>query len=311
MKKEITILIPTFNRSSLLVRALDSLCAQDSTISINCIVSDNCSNDDTEDLLSIYKKNQENLNIRYIRQEKALTPLDNWKFLLSYMDTEYSKFLFDDDWLEESALSVMFSDLNKLEADSLVYNTNIFANNNNYEPLFDYYKHKDTLLSSEYVIDSVLRIKNVLPVSPSATIMKSSTLSDALLFSEINKTCSESVIGNDLMMNFYSVFNNEKTFFINNNIINLWGGDDSITMKNSNDKYFSFCYIKSLIYLIEKFDTATTHQQTKLINHKIAANNLRSYINNDCQKFSESVRFNSRLSVKEIEKYIYKILKTI
>ena len=141
MKKEITILIPTFNRSSLLVRALDSLCAQDSTISINCIVSDNCINDDTEDLLSIYKKNQENLNIRYIRQEKALTPLDNWKFLLSYMDTEYSKFLFDDDWLEESALSVMFSDLNKLEADSLVYNTNIFANNNNYEPLFDYYKH--------------------------------------------------------------------------------------------------------------------------------------------------------------------------
>ena len=82
-------------------------------------------------------------------------------------------------------------------------------------------------------------------------------------------------------------------------------------MKNSNDKYFSFCYIKSLIYLIEKFDTATTHQQTKLINHKIAANNLRSYINNDCQKFSETVRFNSRLSVKEIEKYIYKILKTI
>ena len=97
MKKEITILIPTFNRSSLLVRTLDSLCAQDSTISINCVVSDNCSNDDTEDLLSIYKKNQENLNIRYIRQEKALTPLDNWKFLLSYMDTEYSKFLFDDD----------------------------------------------------------------------------------------------------------------------------------------------------------------------------------------------------------------------
>ena len=285
--------------------------AQDSNISINCIVSDNFSNDDTEDLLSIYKKNQENINIRYIRQEKGLTPLDNWKFLLSYMDTEYSKFLFDDDWLEEGALNIMFSDLNKLEADSLIYNTNIFANNNNYEPIFNYYNHEDTLLSSEYVIDSVLRIKKVLPVSPSAAILRSSTLRDALLYSEINKTCSESVIGNDLMMNFYSVFNNEKTFFINKNIINLWGGDDSITMKNSNDKYFSFCYIRSLIYLIEKFDTQTNHHQKKLINHKIAANNLRSYISKDCKKFSENTSFSSTLSVKEIEKYIYKILKTI
>ena len=51
MKKNITVLIPTFNRSKLLGRTLSSLYDQDTDINIDCIISDNCSNDDTEDLV--------------------------------------------------------------------------------------------------------------------------------------------------------------------------------------------------------------------------------------------------------------------
>ena len=126
MKKEITVLVPTYNRSKLLKRTLDSLSVQDPTIHINCVISDNCSTDDTKNLAGSFHQHSKNLKITYIRQDNQLSPLDNWKFLLSYMDTEYSKFLFDDDWLHEDALKIMFNDIEMLEADSLIYNTSIF-----------------------------------------------------------------------------------------------------------------------------------------------------------------------------------------
>ena len=53
-----------------------------------------------------------------------------------------------------------------------------------------------------------------------AAIQKSNLLSEALFFSEINKTFSDSVIGNDFTMNFYPVFKGENC--LNKNIINLW-----------------------------------------------------------------------------------------
>ena len=41
MKKEITVLIPTFNREDLLDRAIQSLSQQNEEIKIHCIISDN------------------------------------------------------------------------------------------------------------------------------------------------------------------------------------------------------------------------------------------------------------------------------
>ena len=308
MKKNITVLIPTFNRSKLLERNLSSLYDQDADINIDCIISDNCSNDDTEELVKSITKPKSNVKITYIKQSNPLSPLDNWKYLISYIDNEYAKYLFDDDWLEVNALKTMMKDLHRLDASSIIYNTNIYAKNNDYEPIIEYYKYQDTELNSNLLIDSTLRVKNVLPVSPSAAIQKSNLLSEALLFSEINKTCSDSVIGNDFTMNFYPVFKGENCFFRNKNIINLWGGDDSITMVNKNEKVFSFCYIKSLVYLIEKYDTLYSKDQGKLIRHKIFANNLRANFNSEYHKFYDSNKFKPSISIVELNKYL---LKTI
>ena len=207
-----------------------------------------------------------------------------------------------------NALKTMMNDLDRFDASSIIYNTNIYAKNNDYDPIIGYYKYQDTELDTNLLIDSTLRIKNVLPVSPSAAIQKSNLLSEALFFSEINKTCSDSVIGNDFTMNFYPVFKGENCFFRNKNIINLWGGDDSITMLNKNEKVFSFCYIKSLVYLIEKYDTLYSKNQEKLISHKIFANNLRANFNSDYHKFDDNDKFKPSISFLELKKYL---LKTI
>ena len=96
MKKNITVLVPTFNRSKLLGRTLSSLYIQDTDIKIDCIISDNCSSDDTEDLVKSMTKPKSNVKITYIKQSNPLSPLDNWKYLLGFIDNEYAKYLFDD-----------------------------------------------------------------------------------------------------------------------------------------------------------------------------------------------------------------------
>ncbi len=306
MKKEITVLIPTFNRCELLNRAITSLERQDERISIHCVISDNFSSDDTQEMVNSWVNKKRNLKITYTKQDCQIKPLENWKSLLQYIDTDFSKFLFDDDWLEDNALKQMLNDLAELQAKTIIYNTNIFAKTHNYEPINRYYKHNDTQLTIEKVVNSILRIEEALPVTPSAAIQESNSIVNALLFSEINSDCSEQAIGNDLIMNFYSLLKGDKSFFIDKSIVNLWGGEDSITMNTTNSKVLSFCYVTSLIYILDKFDCHITSNQLKTINHKIFANNFRSMFNNEFKKFSLDEKFKPKLSYQELLKYLYR-----
>ena len=55
MLNEITILIPTYNREELLNKNLESISSQDFKGKINCIISDNNSQDDTETIVNNWK----------------------------------------------------------------------------------------------------------------------------------------------------------------------------------------------------------------------------------------------------------------
>ena len=305
MVNEVTILIPTFNRSNLLNRALESISRQSKDINIHCVISDNLSTDNTQKVIQEWQDFKSNLKITSIKHKNSITPFENWKSLISNIDTEYSKFLFDDDWLEANALSTMLQDLINLDAKSITYNTNIYAKSFNYEPIKNYYAKDTCELNTNIVIDSILKLAAPLPVTPSASILATNLLVKAMKFSEINKNCTKYPIGNDLIMNYYPTFLGEKSYFKNKSVVNLWGGDDSITIRTTNGKLLSFCYLESLIYLIDKFDTNLTKDQLGLINHKIFLNNFRSTYQGDLKAFNNSKTFNSSLSFSEIFKYFF------
>lgn len=307
MKKELTILIPTFNRENLLNRAIESLSQQNEEIKIHCIISDNASEDNTKEVVSRWKNYSKNLIISYKKQIQKIEPFQNWKSMIEYIDTDYSKFLFDDDWLENDALRTMLNDINILNADSIIYNTNIYAKTKKYVPKSNYYDQQDLKLTTQNVIDSVLRISKALPVTPSAAIQSSTLLKKALLFSEVNTECTQKIIGNDLIMNFYPVFVGKHSHYKNKSIVNLWGGDDSITINTTNGRFLSFCYLKSLIHLIEENKISLNKNQISKINNKIFINNFRSIYDKELTKFNNSNYFHSKISVKEIfEKFLNK-----
>jgi Glycosyl transferase family 2 len=93
----ITVSIPTYNRSSYLRMALHSVFAQ-SFSNFEILISDNGSDDGTEDLVTEYAKKDS--RIIYHRFEKNCGVASNLKYVLTRPQTEFIALLPDDDlWL--------------------------------------------------------------------------------------------------------------------------------------------------------------------------------------------------------------------
>jgi glycosyltransferase involved in cell wall biosynthesis len=98
----VSIGIPTYNGSARLHKPISSVWAQNYP-NLEVIVSDNCSTDNTREVLeSIAKEHPE---IRYIRQEKNLTQIPNYEFLLKVAKGKYFMWLADDDFLEPGVIA--------------------------------------------------------------------------------------------------------------------------------------------------------------------------------------------------------------
>ena len=66
-KKELTIIIPTFNRSNFLLSILQSLSEQKpKECTINVIICDSYSKDDSEKNVKLFSENNQNLDIKYL-----------------------------------------------------------------------------------------------------------------------------------------------------------------------------------------------------------------------------------------------------
>ena len=101
----VTVIIPTFNRPKYFKLALESALNQ-TYRNIEVVVSDNSTEDDTENLMQDYIKNDS--RIKYFRH-KNFTANDNWNFCRHYNnpDAEYLNWLMDDDLFYPRKLEVM------------------------------------------------------------------------------------------------------------------------------------------------------------------------------------------------------------
>src|SRR2546426_4767904 len=83
----VSIGIPTYNRSSSLVRAVESALAQDYD-NLEIVISDNASTDETANLSVEFCK--KDMRIRYIRQSKNLGITENFRRALGASHGAYS-----------------------------------------------------------------------------------------------------------------------------------------------------------------------------------------------------------------------------
>ena len=302
MQKDTTLLIPTFNRSDLLNKCLESVEMQTFNGNIHCIISNNNSPDNTDDVVYKWQRDSSKFNITYIKNEESLEPIENWIKTLSYIDTEYSKWLQDDDWLEPNAIETMMRDLNDYNPNGLIYNCNIYTKKGK---IANYYKPPSKKLVREDVINHVLQLAPVFPVSPTASIFKSDYIQQAIEFGKENDICTKKLMGNDLVMNFFGIFNDLDTHYISNTLVNFYGGDDSISLVN-NPKILSHCYLRSLGLMIDYDSTTISTKQKEIISHRYFATKVRGKITKEFNEISHVKGFNPKISFAETLKYIKK-----
>ena len=90
---KISILIPTYNYGRYLEEAIESVLSQDFE-DYELIVSDDCSSDNTEEIMTRFANNKK---VRYYRHKINLGMVENWNWCLGESNGEFIKFVFGDD----------------------------------------------------------------------------------------------------------------------------------------------------------------------------------------------------------------------
>jgi glycosyltransferase involved in cell wall biosynthesis len=98
----VSICTPTYNRPTLLVRAIRSVLAQTFT-NFEMIITDNSDDDESEQIV----RRINDKRIRYLRNEKNIGALENIKKVAGMAEGRYQTVLMDDDLLKPQALELM------------------------------------------------------------------------------------------------------------------------------------------------------------------------------------------------------------
>tara|TARA_B100000401_G_scaffold437464_1_gene383127 strand:+ start:393 stop:1265 length:873 start_codon:yes stop_codon:yes gene_type:complete len=276
---ELSVLIPTYNRADSLDRTLDSLNNQTYEKSFQCIIADNCSSDQTRSVVEKWKSKEKNFEIEYYKHEKELLPIDNWESLINRSETKYSKILFDDDWIKPTFIKEMISLLKLKNVDCVVSNIDIFVEKQNEERMLEeYFKLKEGLLNFNNIIEHFTEEGPRINVSPSASIIVTEKLKEAFFYSLKNTECTKKVIGNDLVINYFYLFNRGNVYYTNRSLAVCGAGDNSITV-STDDRFLFYCYLNTLIGLISSFSIELSKNKKKKINKKILTYKVRKLIN--------------------------------
>ena len=245
---EITVVIPTINRPEKVITAIDSLDRQTYKGNIYCVVVDSSENDETKNLIDKQVLTKENLFIKYIKNDNSTRPIDNWIIGIEELKTEYGKFLCDDDWLHQTYLEKCVNIMITEKVDSVMTDISVIKENGNSKE--DYYNVQQGLISKEKVVNSLLSIEPMVPVTPTANLMRSEILIESFFESLKHIECTKNLFGFDFYIAYYSVFKGKGTYLINESLSFSFAGEDSMTL-NVKKAMISYCYFFALINLIE------------------------------------------------------------
>ena len=121
----LTIGVPTFNRVELLPAFFESLISAVEPLASHIVIdiSDNCSDDGTEDLCRAIAESENSVQFRYFRNEKNIGNVANIVSLIENSQTDYFMFLGDDDFIDAEALETLISLLHAVQPSAVIQTT--------------------------------------------------------------------------------------------------------------------------------------------------------------------------------------------
>jgi glycosyltransferase involved in cell wall biosynthesis len=272
MKYLVSILIPTFNRSFLLKRSIESALKQ-SYDNIEIIISDNCSIDNTKQIVDSFTDSR----IKYFVNKNNIGPILNWRIALERARGDLSIILCDDDYfLDENYIENAVKLFNKYNSIKLVitdcvlgYTSGEYKTNLCFNELINGLVFFDKFWEKGF---NVPIISNVF--SRSEALKLGSFKDNEILYSDIELWLKLMIKGDVGYINSPSVYYN----FHDSNIVTSLSKDQIIKnskfIKNINlfmkENNFDSFYIKKWTYeFIERYVFFTSSINNLKINNKL------------------------------------------
>lgn len=240
--------IPTYNRRSLLVKAVESAQAQ-SYRNIEVIVVDNASDDDTHEVISLMAKSDS--RIRILTNRHNIGPVLNWKVGIESATGDYIKILWSDDVMEPSYLDEA---LNMFRADQGVgfVFTQVAVGESPEsadDSLFSPYAKSGIHSSREYIVRLISG--NSFPYSPGCAIFRADLLRKSFITENelFPNRYLENGAGPDLLMFLMSAHQSEKFGYINEPLSFFRDHDGSITVSCDSGE-LAVDYAKSIVWFL-------------------------------------------------------------
>jgi glycosyltransferase involved in cell wall biosynthesis len=177
MKKTVaSIIIPTYNRSALLKKAIDSCLNQ--TVPCEIIVCDHGSTDNTTTLMETYSSRE---NIQYIRREKDFGPHFAWLEAVLHCSHNWVHIQYDDDWIDPYFMERTLALTNETVAFVCTDAKIFFEEKNSYESSVFFSKLETGVHASKFAYKRLMR--NV--ISPGACLLRKNEIINNLFIGNV------------------------------------------------------------------------------------------------------------------------------
>jgi glycosyltransferase involved in cell wall biosynthesis len=260
----VSILIPTYNRRELVVRAIDSALKQ-TYKNIEIIISDNCSSDGTEE--HIKKLYRNNGKVKVYGNSINTGPVRNWVNCIEKCSGKYVKLLFSDDAMQHNYIEETVKVLINNDDVGFVYAPAIIEKKS--KERFFYKTYEESKKVTSQIIENRFLLDLNVPVSPGAAVFRKNDLLSAIKFLIPNKRGLDFTVygaGIDLNIYFELLKKYKFAYFTDKTRALFFGDDSSFTINNNLDYYYETVRIN---YLENKKNIFTKFYMQILIKLKI------------------------------------------
>ncbi len=294
----VTIIIPTYNRENIISETIE--CAVNQTYSnIEIIVVDNCSTDNTYEILQGYSNKYS--NIKLFQNKTNLGPVRNWEIALSKATGKYTKILWSDDKITKDFVEKTVPILENDSDVGFVYSkTLVFGSNWSKE----YYRFSDTgaYPISDFV-NAHLGYPISVPVSPGCAIFRTDDLVENLIVDIENPKkldFSRYGAGNDLLLFLFTAVKYKYFYFIDETLSFFRSHEKSLTISNNLNEY----YLYAKHYFIKTDPNFVERNAKDLFYSQIF------FKNQSLRYICDSVQFNKINGALLIVKKLFKKIKS-
>lgn len=238
MEDLVSILIPVYNREKLIRKAVESSINQ-TYRSIEIIIIDNNSNDNTWTVLKELKKVDDRIKI--FRNRENIGPSKNWLNCLNEASGKYIKLLFSDDWMDYDFIEKAISFFNSDESIGFVYSRILLHRKKSITYQYEKFKTSKIYSSKRFLI-AQFTLKGNVPLSPGCALFRRKDFQFAFkpnIENDWGFDFSKNGAGVDLLIYLIIASKYENIAFMHNPVSHFLGSDDSFTENNDLLDYYT------------------------------------------------------------------------